>query len=125
MKRLFSAVRWILAAQVSVIALITLSCWIVWDWPMARSALLGGVTAFLPNLYFAARFGFSNPALTAKQIVRIFYLGETIKLITTALLFVLIFQLPDIRFLPLFTSFTLVLMVFWFALLVRGADYSE
>lgn len=108
-----------------MIVFITLFCWIVWGWPIARSALLGGAAAFLPNLYFAVRFGFSNPALTAKQIVRIFYLGETIKLTTTALLFILIFQLPDIRFLPLFTSFSLVLMVFWFALLTRGTDYSE
>jgi ATP synthase protein I len=78
------------------------------------------MTAFLPNLYFAFKFGYSKPDRTVHEIVKTFYVGETIKLIITAVLFFLIFQLPDIRFLPLFTSFALVLTVFWFALLVRG-----
>jgi ATP synthase protein I len=108
--------------QLLTIALFTLSALAIWGWPVARSALFGGLTAFLPNAYFAARFGFSDTARTARQIVRIFYLGETIKLITTAVLFLFIFQLPDIRFLPLFAGFVSVLMVFWFALLVRGTE---
>jgi ATP synthase protein I len=108
--------------QIFAIAGITLFVLALWGWPDARSALFGGLTAFLPNLYFAVKFGVSDATRTAKEIVGIFYRGETIKLITTAVLFFLIFQLPDIRFLPLFTSFVLVLTVFWFALLMRGTE---
>jgi ATP synthase protein I len=120
--RFFPVVRWILVAQVLAITIITLFVLALWGWPDARSALFGGLTAFLPNLYFAVKFGVSDATRTAKEIVGIFYRGETIKLITTAVLFFLIFQLPDIRFLPLFASFGLVLTVFWFALLVRGTE---
>ena len=108
--------------QMLAVISIVLVASVIWGWPVARSALLGGMTAFLPNLCFALGFGYSNPNRTAREIVKTFYFGETIKLITTAVLFVLIFQLPDIRFLPLFASFGLVLTVFWFALLVRGIE---
>lgn len=120
--RFFSVVRWILVTQVVAITVITLSVLALWGWPNARSALFGGITAFLPNLYFAVKLGVSDASRTAKDIVGIFYRSETIKLITTAVLFFLIFHLPDVRFLPLFTSFMLVLSVFWFALLWRGTE---
>jgi ATP synthase protein I len=103
-------------------ALACLGAFLIGDSLDARSALFGGLTAFLPNLYFAAKFGFSDANRTAKQVIRTFYLGETIKLTLTAVMFFIVFQLPDIRFIPLFTAFTSVLMVFWFALLVRGSD---
>jgi ATP synthase protein I len=121
-KRLFSAVRWVLRMQLLAIALITSSVLALWGWPEAKSALLGGLTAFLPNAYFAVKFGFPDGTRSAKDIIKDFYLGETIKLIITAVLFVLILQLPDIMFMPLFAGFGSVLMVFWFALLARGTE---
>jgi ATP synthase protein I len=54
------------------------------------------------------------------QVVRAFYLGETIKLLFTALLFIIVFQLPGIWPLPLFIAFGAVMAVFWFALLLRN-----
>ncbi len=121
-KPLFSVVRWILWMQLLAIVLITLAVWGVWGWVPAQSALLGGATAFLPNAYFAVKFGSPDTTRTAKDIVKLFYYGETVKLIITAVLFVLIFQVPDVMFAPLFTGFGLVLTVFWFALLARGTD---
>lgn len=106
--------------QLLAVALITLAVWALWGWIPARSAFLGGMTAFLPNAYFAVKFGSPDSTRTAKDIVKRFYYGETIKLITTAVLFIFIFQLPDIMFAPLFTGFGAVLAVFWFALLARG-----
>ncbi|MBS1211483.1 MAG: putative synthase protein, partial [Proteobacteria bacterium] len=86
----------------------------------AKSALLGGLVGFLPNAYFAVRFGRRDPTKTAKDVVRSFYLGESVKLLFTALLFVLVFQLPGILFMPLIIGFVSVIMVFWFALLLRS-----
>lgn len=108
--------------QLLVIVVGTLFVGFVWDWTEARSALFGGMAAFLPNAFFAAKFGVSRTAREAREIVKAFYLGEIIKLLTTAGLFILIFQLPDIKYLPLFVGFGAVLVIFWFALLVRGTE---
>lgn len=85
----------------------------------AVSAILGGVTAFLPNLYFGWRVS-AVAGADAKKIVRTFYAGESGKLLLTALLFYLIFQLPNIELLPLMVGFAATLSVFWFALIMRG-----
>jgi ATP synthase protein I len=121
-KKLFFAVKRVLLMQLLAIAVIGGFTWAFFGWPAARSTLFGGLTAFLPNLYFATRFGFSDKTKTAKEIVRSFYIGESIKIIITAGLFILIFQLPNILFLPLFAGFIAVLMVFWCALLMRDIE---
>jgi len=121
-KRLFAVVRWVLAVQFLAIVAITLLALILGGGPGARSAFLGGLAAFLPNACFAARFGVSDPGKTTKDIVRTFYIGETIKLTTTAALLIVIFQLPGIVFLPLFAGFAAVPAVYWFALLVRDTE---
>lgn len=121
-KKLFFAVKRVLLMQLLAIALIGGFTLAFFGWLAARSALLGGLIAFLPNVYFAAKFGFSDKTRTAKDIVRSFYIGESIKIIITAGLFILIFQLPNILFVPLFAGFVSVLMVFWCALLMRDIE---
>ncbi|HYE37739.1 ATP synthase subunit I [Methylocaldum sp.] len=121
-KKLFFAIKRVLLMQLLAIALVAGSMLTFLGWPEARSALFGGLIAFLPNAYFAAKFGFSDKTRTAKEIVRAFYIGESIKIIITAGLFFLIFQLPNILFLPLFVGFVSALMVFWFALLMRDIE---
>jgi ATP synthase protein I len=121
-KQYFSAVRRVLALQSLVIAIGGLAGFALGGWQVAKSLMLGGVTAFAPNLYFAYRAGISAAGRSPKDILRAFYVGEAVKLMATAGLFYLVFQLPDIRFLPLFAGFTAVLSVFWFALLMQGAD---
>lgn len=87
----------------------------------ACSSLLGGLTAFLPNAYFAAKVGaaHTHKSKTARDIVRGFYFGETVKLVATAVLFGLVLHVPNIAFVPLFATFIAVLTVFWFALLLN------
>lgn len=88
--------------------------------PAARSSLLGGLAAFLPNAYFAAKVGAAHTkSKTAREIVRSFYFGETVKLVATAVLFGLVLHVPNIAFAPLFATFIAVLTVFWFALLLN------
>ncbi|MDO8845719.1 MAG: ATP synthase subunit I [Methylicorpusculum sp.] len=86
--------------------------------PSAYSPFMGGIVAFLPNLYFIL-WVFRANGQNAKKIVNSFYAGESGKLILTALLFFLVFQLPDIEFLPLLTGYVAALSVFWFALILR------
>ncbi len=87
-------------------------------WQKAYSALLGGLAAFIPNFYFALRVS-GSAGQDAKKVLHSFYKGEFIKLILTALIFVMIMQIPNIEILPLFAGYVAALSVFWFALLLR------
>jgi ATP synthase protein I len=91
---------------------------LVVGWQQAKSALLGGMAAFIPNLYFAWRINRSS-GLEAKKIVRSFYAGESAKLLLTAAIFAIVLQMPKIEVLTLFLGYIAVLSVFWFALLMR------
>jgi ATP synthase protein I len=115
---LFLAVRRVLQLQALTMLAVSTLALMFGDMGQARSAMLGGLVGFLPNAYFAFKFGRADPRRTAKEVVRTFYLGESLKLIITALLFVLVFQLSGILFMPLFIGFASVIMVFWFALLL-------
>jgi ATP synthase protein I len=117
---LFVAVRHVLLIQALTIIGIFAVAYGLAGFQEAKSALLGGLVGFLPNAYFAFKFGRRDPTKTAQAVVKAFYLGETVKLTITALLFVIVFQLPGILFMPLFIGFVAVIMVFWFALLLRN-----
>ncbi len=85
------------------------------------SAGLGGLLALVPNLCFAWRFGVRDDRRTARQVVRSFYLGETVKLALTVSLFAVVLRWPFVHFPALLSGFVLVLSVLWLSLLVRGA----
>ncbi len=116
----FFAVKQILRLQAVAIVLFSALVLVVWGRTEARSAILGGLAAFIPNAYFAAVIGKPHNTRTAKQLLSSFYAGEAIKIIMTGTLFILISQLPDILFIPLITGFIAAVMVFWFALLLRN-----
>lgn len=112
-----STVAKILSFQVLIIAVVSLG-FAVGGWQKAYSSVLGGLAAFIPNLYFALRIS-RSAVQEARQILRSFYTGESVKLILTATIFMLIFQLPSIEVLPLMAGYATALSVFWFALLMR------
>jgi ATP synthase protein I len=108
----------ILAYQL-IIIMITISGFaLVGGLREAFSPALGGMAAFIPNVYFALR-AFKGAGQEAKKIVRSFYVGEAGKLLLTVALFVLIFQIPTIKILPLLVGYITALSVFWLALLMR------
>jgi len=113
-----STVSKILGLQFSIIIIVSVGFYIVGGSSKLLSPLLGGLVAFLPNLYFALRT-FNTLGQDAHKIVRSFYAGESGKLILTAILFFMIFQIPTIELLPLLTAYVAVLSVFWFALIIR------
>jgi ATP synthase protein I len=116
--RKFSTVVKILSCQILVTLIITLGFVVADGWQKALSPLLGGLAAFIPNLYFALRI-YRSAGQEARKIVRSFYAGESGKLLLTGALFAMIFQIPDIQLLPLFAVYATALSVFWFALLLR------
>ncbi|MGQ7960201.1 F0F1 ATP synthase subunit I [Pseudomonas sp. SP16.1] len=106
----------VLLAQLIVLLLAALVAWQALGSVAGYSALLGGVIAWLPNLYFAHKaFRFSG-ARAAKDIVRSFYAGEAGKLILTFVLFALTFAgVQPLEAPVLFGVYLLTLLVSWFA----------
>jgi ATP synthase protein I len=101
-----------------IILIITAGFAITGGWRQGLSSALGGIAAFIPNLYFALRIVRSS-GQPARKIVNSFYAGESGKLLLTAVLFIMIFKVPNIQILPLLTGYIAALSVFWFALLMR------
>lgn len=114
-----STIARILIMQVLTLVLIASGFFLMGTLQQAISAILGGMTAFLPNLYFGMKISAVSGA-EARKIVRTFYTGESGKLILTVLMFCLIFQFPNIELFPVMVSFVATLSVFWFALIMRG-----
>jgi ATP synthase protein I len=115
----YSAVIWVLRAQLIIALVAIVISYIVGGPGSALSAAGGALVAFIPNLYFSSRLGRYGVGRSAALIVRDFYIGETVKLLLTACLFAVVFQFDGVRYLPLFCGYLLVVGVFWFALLVR------
>lgn len=112
-----STVAKILSYQVLIIMVVSLG-FVVGGWQKSLSSALGGLAALIPNLYFALRVA-GSAEQDAKKILRSFYVGESVKLLLTVALFMLIFQIPNIEILPLMAGYIAALSVFWFALLLR------
>lgn len=116
--RKLSTVSKILGYQILIILIITAGFAMAGGWHQGLSSALGGVTAFIPNLYFALRVHRTS-GLKPRKIVNSFYAGESGKLLLTAALFIMIFKVPNIEILPLLAGYIAALSVFWFALLMR------
>ncbi len=113
-----SAIGKILHYQLLIIAMVAVGFSITRDTGAALSSILGGLAAFIPNLYFVFRIH-KSLGQGARKILNSFYIGESGKLLLTAMLFIIIFQFPNLEIFPLLTGYVTALSVFWFALLMR------
>ena len=119
----YSTVNKILILQALVVVLVSLGFLVLGTVNMAVSSVAGGLTAFLPNLYFAYRMSLVKDN-SAKKIVRSFYSGESRKILMTCALFALAFQVPNVQFFPLMACFVAVLSVFWLALILFAHEFE-
>ena len=111
----FSTVAKVLYAQALVAIILAFGFGTGVGIEAAKSSLLGSAVAWLPNLYFGYRIYLARHR-NAQGILGAFYSGETIKLILTAALFIIVLQIPSVDFLVLLVTYIAVLSVFWFAL---------
>jgi len=116
--RKLSTVSKILSYQILMVIITAAIFAVAQGWQNALFSALGGAAAFIPNLYFSIRI-FRSAGQPAQKIVKSFYAGESGKLLLTAALFMMIFQLPNIQIIPLLAGYVMALSVFWFALLMR------
>lgn len=82
------------------------------------SAMLGGLVALVPSILFAKKMFRYQGARAARQIVKSFYTGEALKILSTAILFTLVFVMYKIAPLAFFFTYIVVLMNYWFAPLI-------
>lgn len=113
----FAAVRWILLAQLAGLGLVGAGYALTEGAWSAFSGILGGLAAFLPNLAFSLGLGVRDDRRTARQVVRLLYGGEVLKLGLTVALFAFIFKIPLVQPLPVMAGFVIVLSSFWFVLI--------
>jgi len=118
-----STINKILIMQAFVAVSVSMGYLLMGTENMAVSSFMGGLTAFLPNLYFAYRISLAKGE-SAKNIVKSFYSGESRKVLMTCGLFAIAFQLPGILFFPLMVCFVSVLSVFWLALILFAQDFE-
>jgi len=119
----YSTISKVLIMQASIAVSVTLGFLVLGTEIMAVSSIIGGLTALLPNLYFAYRISLSK-GKSAKKIVQSFYSGESRKVLMTCVLFAVAFQVPNVQFFPLMVCFVAVLSVFWLALLLFARDFE-
>lgn len=108
----------LVALQVAVAIIIALF-WLAAGGTAMLAAILGGLAAVLPNVYFTMRFFSQTEARKADRIIRNFYWGELTKLLLSALIVIALFKWwPGMPPLPFFSGFICASLGFWFAPLV-------
>lgn len=111
-------VKRLLKTQILTSALIALLFSLLFGKREGISALLGGLVAIIPSILFAKKMFRYQGARAARQIVKSFYIGEALKILSTAILFTLVFVLYKIAPLAFFFTYIVVLMNYWFAPLI-------
>ncbi|WP_234802469.1 MULTISPECIES: ATP synthase subunit I [Legionella] len=113
-----SGVKRMLGIQLLTSVLISLVLLLIFGKKEAMSALLGGMVAIVPSALFARKLFQYQGARAARQIVKGFYLGEALKIVSSVILFALVFMLFKIAPLAFFFTYIVVLMNYWLAPLI-------
>lgn len=105
----------LVASQAIFVVMITLIVYLGWDFKAAKSAFIGGMNVVIPSLIFALYAFRYAGAQAAKMVTSSFYRGQSLKLLTTFVLFVISFKYLDVNIEPLMIVFILTLTTHWFA----------
>jgi len=94
---------------ISVVLLCSLISYFVWGLVHAQSMLAAGVVTIIPNIVFALKAFKYAGAKSSKLVVESFFSGVKLKMVLTALLFVLAFKFLVLLPIPFFSMFCLVM----------------
>lgn len=78
----------------------------IWSGSHGFAALLGGLICTIANLFFAGKLFFGKQTNDPKKILRQFYRSESLKLAFTFAMFILVFKLIEIEFMPFFLAYS-------------------
>ncbi len=104
---------WIQCGLTFSVAII--SC-VLSGWLAFYSALLAGACCLFSTVIFAVIFFWKGGAQAARQIARLFYRAEAVKLILTVSLMMMIFAFVPIVAGPFFAAFFVVQTAYWLSL---------
>lgn len=105
----------LVGSQAIFVMLISLIVYLVWDVQYARSAMIGGTIVVIPSLIFALyAFRFVG-AQAAKMVTSSFYRGQSLKLLTTFVLFIVAFKFLNVIVEPMMLTFIITLLTHWLA----------
>jgi ATP synthase protein I len=114
-KRGISGAKHLLIAQLIISLLLALGMLLFFGKKEATSAILGGMVAIIPSALFAKKLFQYQGARAARQIVKGFYFGEALKILSTIALFSWVFMSFRIAPLAFFFTYIVVVMTHWFA----------
>lgn len=114
-----------LAMQLLVILLSTITVYFNWGLSSAQSALAGGAVSIIPNFVFAHKaFKFAG-ARAAEQVVDSFYKGVKLKMLLTAILFVLCFKFLELTPIAFFSTYSLTMLAPFLAGVVNKFYFNQ
>ena len=100
-----------IAFMVTVVLFFTLILYFLWGWTIAKSALIGGFIAIIPNMLFAYKAFKYAGAQASRKVIDSFFSGVKLKMGLTALLLALTFKFIVFVPMPFFAMFSLVLVL--------------
>jgi len=92
---------WQLVVAVSLSIIIA----ILWNPAAAISTLIGGLLVLIPNIFLAIIFFALTKSNSSKKMVRACYMGEALKIVLIAVLFVLVLHWYAVMLAPLLIGF--------------------
>ena len=113
----------VLLAQLGLSVVLAMLFWGFKGYVSAYSALLGGLTCVVPNVFLALRLAVPRRDPGAGALVNAAYIGELGKLALTVIMFVMIFTLvKPLAALPLFVGFIAAQLVTFSGFLMRDKE---
>jgi len=106
--------RWFLVQFLAIIIATISFLWLQGPF-FAQSIFLGGLLCMLPQWLFARLWLAYYKASAAPKIIRMFYVGEVIKLLLTSCLFVLTLIYIPINPIACLSGFMIAQVAFWMA----------
>ena len=94
---------------ISLVLLCSLLSYFIWGLDYAKSILAAGLVTIIPNIVFALKAFKYAGAKSSKLVVESFFSGVKLKMVLTALLFVLVFKFLVLLPIPFFSMFCLIM----------------
>lgn len=94
---------------ISLVLFCSLVSYFIWGLAHSQSILAAGVVTIIPNIVFALKAFKYAGAKSSKLVVESFFSGVKLKMVLTALLFVLAFKILVLLPIPFFSMFCLIM----------------
>lgn len=99
--------------QIVAVSVVAVGCGLWRDWAAAYAVLLGGGCYIIPSFCYTYQLFADTRARAVSQIILRFYLGEILKLLTSAVLFLVLVKYVPIQVEMALVGFITAALGFW------------